>query len=131
MLKFQIMGLDELTNPFEELETAFARLNGKLCEVHFDACQPDQVQAAIQKTERAVDERISQFTDNPLVQQFATGIKQKFKEEILKRASEARRQLALNAIPFDPLNTSASLGGTPSTPLKCRSRGRRTRRRTI
>lgn len=127
---FQITGLDQLTSLFEELSDAIKQLNGKLCEVRFDSSRPDQVQAAIQTMERAVDERLSEFPDNPLVQQFATGTKEKIKAEILKRANEARQQLALNAIPFDPLNTSGLFGGTACTPLKGWSAARPTRRRT-
>jgi hypothetical protein len=104
LLEFQIRDLEELSRRSEELKTAFIQLKGKICEVHFDPSKPHQVQAAIQTMERAVDERLSEFPDNPLVQQFATGAKEKIKAEILNRASEARRQLALNAIPFDPMN---------------------------
>ncbi len=131
MLEFEITDPEELTRQFDGLGTAIKELNGKLCEVRFDPSKPDQVQAAIETMERAVDERLSEFPDNPLVQQFATGTKEKMKAEILKRANEARQQLALNAIPFDPRNTSGLFGGTASTPLKRWTRGRRTRRRTI
>jgi hypothetical protein len=115
---FQINGLARLTSLFEELSDAIKQLNGKLCEVRFDPSKPDQVQTAIRTMERAVNERVSEFPDNPLVQQLAAGIKQRFKQEMLNLASEAQRQLALNKIPFDPLNNSAFLGGTPSTLLR-------------
>jgi len=65
------------------------------------------------------------------VQQLATATKEKIKSEILKRASEARRQLTVNAIPFDPLNASALLGSTPVTSFKGWSRARRGKGRTI
>src|SRR5881628_2827909 len=128
---FQIAGLEQFTSLFEELSGAIKQLNGKLCELGFDPAKPDQVQAAIQTMERAVDERLSEFPDNPLAQQFATGTKEKIKAEILKRASEARRQLAVNAIPLDPLNTSALIGGTVFTPLKGWNSAHPKRRRTI
>jgi hypothetical protein len=101
MLEFQITGLDGLTDLLEGLQTAFAQLNGKLCEVRFDPTNPGEVQAAIDRTGRTVDERLSKFQDNPLVQQLATGVKQRFKEEILSRASDARRLLTGNGISFD------------------------------
>jgi len=129
MLEFQITGFDEFANLFEELETAFAQLNGSICGFSFDLSKPDQVQTAIQTTERAVDERLSEFPDNPLVQQLAIGTKEKFKAEILERASEARQKLAAGGIPFDPMNTSGILGGTPSAPLKSWSSARSTKRR--
>lgn len=131
MFQFQIAGLEQLTSQFEQLQTAIKEINGKLCEVRFDPSKPGQVQAAIQKTERAVDERLSEFPDNPLVQQFATGTKEKIKAEILNRASEARRRLAVNAIPFDPLNASALLGSTPVTPSKGWSGAHRRKGRII
>ena len=101
MFEFRITGLEQLTSVFEELGDSIKQLNGKLCEVHFDPTNPGQVEAAIKETERAVDERLSEFQDNPLVQQLAAGIKQRFKQEILNRASEARRLLTGIGISFD------------------------------
>lgn len=131
MFQFQIAGLEQLTSQFEQLQTAIKQINGKLCEVRFDPSKPEQVQAAIHIMQEAVDERLSEFPDNPLVQQFATATKEKIKTEMLKRASEARRRLTVNGIPFDPLNVSGLLGSTPVTPSKGWSSGRPTRRRTI
>lgn len=131
MFDFQITDHDELNDLTEELQSAFAELSGKICEVHFNPFKAEEVQAAIEQTVRAVDERLSDFPDNPLVQQLAASIRQKFKAEILKRATEARQQLAVGGIPFDPLNTSALFGGTACTPLKGWSFARPTRRRMI
>jgi hypothetical protein len=110
---FRITGLDELTSQFEAVTEATKQLNGTLCEVRFNPSDPAQVQDAIRKIERAVDERLSEFPNNPLVRQLATGIKQKFKEEILKRASEARQRLASGGIPFDPLSNPVSGNAPP------------------
>jgi hypothetical protein len=131
MLEFQITDLEELSRRFEELETAFIQLKGKLCEVHFDPSKPEQVQAAIHIMQEAVDERLSEFPDNILVQQFATGTKEKIKAEILSCASKARRRLRVNGIPFDPLNASALLGSMPVTPSKGWSSAQPSKRRTI
>jgi hypothetical protein len=131
LLEFQIRDLEELSRRSEELKTAFIQLKGKICEVHFDPSKPHQVQAAIQTMERAVDERLSEFPDNPLVQQFANATKQNLRGEILKRASEARRRLRVNGIPFGPLNASALLGSTPVTPSKGWSRAHRRKRRRV
>jgi hypothetical protein len=90
-----------LTSVFEELGDSIKRLKGKLCEARFDPTKPGEVQAAIKEMERAVDGRLSEFQENPLVQQLATGIKQRFKQEILQRASEARRLLTGIGISFD------------------------------
>jgi hypothetical protein len=81
--------------------------------------------------ERGVDERLSEFQDNPLVQQLAAGIKQRFKQEILKRASEARRLLTGNGISSDLMNASALLGPTPVTPPKGWSLAQRRKGRTF
>jgi hypothetical protein len=129
MFQFQMKGFEHLTSRLKELSDALNQLNGKLCEVRFDPSRPDQVQTAIRTMERAVNERLSEFPDNPLVQQLAAGIKQRFKQEMLNLASEAQRQLALNQIPFDPLNNSAFLGGTASTLLRGWSSAGPTRRR--
>ena len=131
MFPFHITGLKQLTSQFEQFQTAMKEINGKLCGLRFDPSDSGQVQAAIQKTEQAVDERLSEFPDNPLVQQFATGTKEKIKAEILKRASEARRRLTVNGIPFDPLDASALLGSTPVTLSKGWSRAPRRKGRTI
>jgi hypothetical protein len=101
VFQFQIEGVERLRSLFEEVGNAIKQLNGKLWEVRFDPTQPGQVQAAINETERAVDERLSEFRHNPLVQQLAAAIKQRFKQEILQRSSEARRLLTGIGISFD------------------------------
>ncbi len=131
MFEFQITGLGRLTSVFEELGDAIKQLNGKLCEVCFDPTQPGQVQAAIDQTERAVDERLSKFQDNPLVQQLAAGIKQKFKEELLSRASDARRLLTGNGMSSDLVNASALLGPMPFAPPEGWSLAQRRKGRTF
>src|ERR1035441_4501022 len=125
MLEFQITDPEESSHRFDEIETAFIQLKGKICEVHFDPSNPEQVQTAIHTMQEAVDARLSEFPDNPLVQQFANATKQSFRAEILKCASEARRQLTVNGIPFEPLNALALLGSTPVTPSKGWSRAHR------
>ncbi|HLY60668.1 MAG TPA: hypothetical protein VKV95_07860 [Terriglobia bacterium] len=104
MFDFPTTGLDQLNDLIEELQSAFSELSGKICEVHFNPSKAEEVQAAIDQTEAAVDERLSDFPDNPLVEQLATGIKEKFKAEILKRANKAGQCLATGGIPFDPRN---------------------------
>jgi hypothetical protein len=131
MPDFQIEGQDEIENQLQELNPLFAQLNGPICELRFDPTKPEQVQSAIQTTEKTVDQRLSEFSDDPLVQQLAAAAKEKIKAEILKRASDARRKLALNAIPFDHLNNSALPGGMASTPLKACTSPQPIRRRTF
>jgi hypothetical protein len=129
MIDFQIIDLDEVNVLIEELRAALAELSGKICEIHFDPSKPEEVQAAVEQTERAVDDKLSGFPDNPLVQQFAAGIKRKFKGEIVKRATEARKQLEARGIPFDPVKSSAMFGGTVSKPLDGWSSAYSTKRR--
>jgi hypothetical protein len=130
MFEFQITGLGRLTSVLQELGDSIKQLNGKLCEVRFDPTNPGQVQAAIEQTERAIDERLSEFPDNPLVRQLAAGVKQRFKQEILQRATEARRLLTGNEISSDLMNPSAFPGAMPLSPpngwsLAQRRKGRR------
>ncbi|MGO8731820.1 MAG: hypothetical protein ACLQVM_03390 [Terriglobia bacterium] len=131
MFQFQIAGFEQLTSLFEELGDAIKQLNGKLCEVRFDPTNPGEVQAAIDQTERTVDERLSKFRDNPMVQQLAADVKQRFKQEILKRASDARRLLTGNGTSSDLMNASALLGPTPVTPPEGWSLAQRRKGRTF
>jgi hypothetical protein len=116
MFDFQITGLEGLTSRFEELTEAIRQLNGRLCEVRFDPTKPGQVQAAIQGMERAVDDRLSRFWGNPLVQQLAASTKEKLREEILKRVSGAAHEQTPIPTPFRPVSESVPLGSTLVAP---------------
>ena len=78
-----------------------------------------------------MDERLSKFQDNTLVQQLAAAIKQRFKQEILDRASEARRLLTGNGMSSDLMNALALLGPTPVTTSKGWSLAHRRKGRTF
>jgi hypothetical protein len=107
MLEFKNKGLDKFTNLLEVAEAAFADLSGRLCELRFDPTKPEQVQAAVTKMEKVVDERLSKFPYNPQIQQLALGLKRKLKDQIINGASQVDASTILRGTPL------RSLHGTP------------------
>ena len=87
-----IKGLDELSRRIKELERAVSALDGEISVVSFDPNDPQSIEVAIQKMETAIDDRIGGAGNNDIVQGIATQMKERYRQVIFKRASEARHE---------------------------------------
>lgn len=87
-----IKGLDELSRKMKELEKAIAALDGEIGSVSFDPNDPQSIEIAIQKMEQAVDERVGDFSRNAMVEGIVSEVKERYRQAILERASEARNE---------------------------------------
>lgn len=85
-------GLDELSRKIKELEKAIAALDGEIGSVNFDPNDPQSIEVAIQKMEQAVDERVGDYSRNDMVEGIVSEVKERYRQAILKRASEARNE---------------------------------------
>jgi hypothetical protein len=88
MLK--ITGLDELSRQLTDAQRALEALDGELGAVNFDPNDPASIEAAIQSVEAMIDERLVQYTSNPIIVPLAASMKEKYREAIVDRAAEAR-----------------------------------------
>lgn len=87
-----IKGLNELSRKMKELEKAIAALDGEIGSVNFDPNDPQSIEVAIQKMEQAVDERVGDYSRNDMIEGIVSEIKERYRQAILERASEARNE---------------------------------------
>lgn len=90
MLK--ITGLDKLQKDLDEAQRALSELDGELGTVSFNPHDPASIEAAIQSVYRMVDGRAGQYTSNPVVGPLIEQMKESYRENILRKAAEARLQ---------------------------------------
>ena len=88
MLK--ITGLDKLQRDLKDAQRALDSLGGELGTVNFDPHEPSSVEAAIQKVNVMVEDRLGRYATNPIVGPLIEQMKEKYRDGILKKAAEAR-----------------------------------------
>lgn len=89
MLK--ITGLDKLQKDLKDASRAMQGLNGRIAEVRFDPSDPTSVNAAVRTMERAVDQKVAPYRNNPLVAEMVKGVKANYRASIMEQARKARR----------------------------------------
>lgn len=87
-----IKGLNELSRKMTELEKAIAALDGEIGSVNFDPNDPQSIEVAIQKMEQAIDERVGDYSRNDMIEGIVNEVKERYRQAILERASEARNE---------------------------------------
>lgn len=91
-VSFEINGFGELQKQLKDASKAIEGLDGQITTIQFDPNDQAAVDAAIADMERAIDGKVSQFSGNPLVDNIAEQMKEKYREQILERAMEAKGQ---------------------------------------
>lgn len=87
MLNVKITGLDKIKRQLDEVQRALKVLHGTITTLKFDPADPKSVEVAIRQMEAAVDEKTAPYRSNELVSKLAQASKDKFREQILERAS--------------------------------------------
>jgi hypothetical protein len=87
---FEFEGLEKLQKEFALASKALQALDGEITTLRFDPSEPASVEAAIAQLEQAIDDKIGPYRGNPMVESVATQMKEKYREQILERASVAR-----------------------------------------
>jgi len=85
-----LKGLDQLQRQLKEAEAVLKDLDGDLCTVNFDPNDPASIEEAVQQVEAVIDERIGRYASNPIIKPLAAEMKERYRSEILERASAAR-----------------------------------------
>lgn len=84
-----IKGLHVLTRQLDEVEKAAAAPDGTITTLKFDPSDLDSVQDAIREMERAVDQKVSRYRNNPLVDDIVKATKASFRNAIRAKARRA------------------------------------------
>ena len=82
-------GLDKLQRELKELASASQALDGTITTVKFDPNDPESVQAAIKQVEEAIGSKTAPYQANRLVMDMAEKLKEKYRQGILEKKSEA------------------------------------------
>ncbi len=85
-----ISGLDTLSRQLADAQMALEALDGELGTVSFDPNDPGSIEVAIQNVGAIIDEKVAPFANNPVISQLVDDMKEKYREAIIERASEAR-----------------------------------------
>ena len=72
----------------DEVQRALGSLDGTIATLKFNPKNPASVQDAIRQMETAVDQRVAPYAGNALVIKLAEAMKARYREHVLKRASE-------------------------------------------
>ena len=87
---FKIEGLDKLQKQLADAQKAFEELDGTLGEVSFNPEDPASIEAAIQRVNEMLDERVGHYSSNPFVGPMIGDMKEAYRSAILEKASAAR-----------------------------------------
>lgn len=91
---FKIEGLEKLQRQLEEASRAFEALEGEITTTRFKPDDQASVEAAIADMKRAIDSKLARYVGNPLVENVAAKMKEKYEAQILERARNGKNQMA-------------------------------------
>jgi hypothetical protein len=89
-MTIKITGLDTLQRELSDASAALSALDGEISTVNFDPHDPSSVEAAVVQMEQAIDTRIAPYRGNRIVENVATQLKERYRQEIYDRAANAR-----------------------------------------
>lgn len=89
-MKISISGLDDLSNAMKGLQRALGELEGEFGTVSFNPEDPSSIENAISDMRKMVDEKLAKYGSNEIVSSISDEIKERFRGEILRQASNAR-----------------------------------------
>lgn len=98
-----IQGLDKLTRQLDEAGKAAKALDGDLTTVNFDPSSAASVNEAVRQMERAIDQKVSRWRGNPLVDELVKTTKATMREQSRQRRgkrdgrTEPWRKVAMEA----------------------------------
>jgi hypothetical protein len=91
-MSIKITGLDKLQRELNDASEALSALDGEISTVNFNSHDPSSVEAAVVQMEQAIDTRIASYRGNRIVENVATQLKERYRQEIYDRAAKARLQ---------------------------------------
>jgi hypothetical protein len=79
-----------LVGQLDEARRAFEAADGELGSVSFDPEDPASIEAAIQRAEGIVDDRLGAYASNLIIGPMAAQLKDKYRQAIIDQAAAAR-----------------------------------------
>ncbi|APX84411.1 hypothetical protein BV511_06560 [Methylorubrum extorquens] len=86
----KVKGLDKLTRDLDQAQKALSQLEDELGTVSFNPNDPASIESAIQHAEALVDERLGEYSLNPIIGPLAEQMKAAYRDGIVGKAAEAR-----------------------------------------
>lgn len=91
-MDIKITGLDRFQRDLNEANKAVQALDGELATLEFNPNDPSSVEAAIVQIEQTIDAKIAPYRGNKIVENLATQMKERYRQEICDRAAKVRAQ---------------------------------------
>jgi len=88
----KIEGFDKLQKQLKDAQRALSELDGELGVVKFNPHDPSSIESAINQVSQAIDQRVKEYASNSIVGPLVIQMKEKYREQILQKAAEARLQ---------------------------------------
>lgn len=79
--------LDQLGRQLAEIKQALESLEGDFGSVNIDPTDAASIQAAIQRVESTIDDRLGPYANNPIIAPLAAQLKAQYRESILAQAA--------------------------------------------
>jgi Predicted nucleotide-binding protein containing TIR-like domain len=86
----KITGIDQLQRQLKDASNALQALDGEIASVRFNPDDPASIETAVAQVEEAIDAKIAPYRGNAMVENVVAQMKQKYREQLLERATEAR-----------------------------------------
>ncbi len=89
-MSIKISGLDKIQKELADLTKALDSINGEITKVQLDPDDPESIQAAINKMNKAIDDKVGYYKNNSIATQMIEEVKEGLREQILQKAAELR-----------------------------------------
>jgi hypothetical protein len=88
----KITGLDQFQRQLSQAGEAFKSLDGTVATLRFNSGDPASIDAAHRQVDDAIDAKIAPYRGNPLVENIAKALREKYHAHIDKLVTDAQGQ---------------------------------------
>lgn len=92
----KITGIEEIQKTLADAQKALSDIDGILGTISFDPHSPESIEMAISHVERLIDNRVYVYKNNNLVRDIIIGLKEKYRDIIIEKASIERMRSDCN-----------------------------------
>ncbi len=91
-MSINISGLDKFQKELADLAKVLSAIDGKITNLQFDPDDPKSIQAAINKMNKAIDDKVGYYKNNSTAAQMIEKVKAGMREKLLQRVKELQRK---------------------------------------
>jgi hypothetical protein len=92
IMSVKVTGLDQLQRQLSQAGEAFKSLDGTVATLRFNTGDPASIDAAHREIDDAIDAKIAPYQGNPLVENVAKTLREKYHAHIEKLVTDAKAQ---------------------------------------